>query len=94
MNNKVLNQLYNLNKYILDYTVVHMLALSQVDYGFGLLTLQKTQLNRLDVFQNEGMRAILGWTKGCTKGTAAAAMRHVLGYCTMQERHKPAQVKA
>ena len=67
-----------------------MLVLSQVDYGFGLLTLSKTQLNRLDVIQNEGMRAILG----CTKDTAAAAMRHVLGYCTMQERHKLAQVKA
>ena len=67
-----------------------MLVLSQVDYGFGLLTLSKTQLNRLDVIQNEGMRAILG----CTKDTAAAAMRHGLGYCTMQERHKLAQVKA
>ena len=42
------------------------------------------------IIQNEGMRAILG----CTKDTAAAAMRHVLGYCTMQERHKLAQVKA
>ena len=43
-----------------------MLVLSQVDYGLGLLTLSKTQLARLDVIQNEGMRAILG----CTKDTA------------------------
>ena len=61
-----------------------------VDYGFGLLTLSKTQLQRLDVIQNEGMRAILG----CTKDTAAAAMRYVLGLPAMKERHKLAQVKA
>ena len=67
-----------------------MLVLSQVDYGFGLLTLSKTQLQRLDVIQNEGMRAILG----CTKDTAAAAMRYVLGLPAMKERHKLAQVKA
>ena len=67
-----------------------MLVLSQVDYGFGLWTLSKTQLNRLDVIQNEGMRAILG----CAKDTAAAPMRHALGYGIMQERHKLAQVKA
>ena len=66
-----------------------MLVLSQIDYGFGLLTLSKTQLHRLDFIQNEGMRATLG----CTKDTAAAAMRHVLGYCTMQEIHKLAHVK-
>ena len=67
-----------------------MLVLSQVDYGLGLLTLSKTQLARLDVIQNEGMRAILG----CTKDTAAAAMRYVLGLPAMKERHRLAQVKA
>ena len=67
-----------------------MLVLSQVDYGFGLLTLSKTQLQRLDVIQNEGMRAILG----CTKDTAATAMRYVLGLPAMKEKHKLAQVKA
>lgn len=67
-----------------------MLVLSQVDYGFGMLTLSNTQLGRLDVIQNEGMRTILG----CTKDTSAAAMRYVLGFPTMKERHKLAQVKA
>ena len=67
-----------------------MFVLSQVYYGFGLLTLSKMQLNRLNVIQNEGMRAILG----CTKDTSAATMRYVLGYCAMQERYKLAQVNA
>ena len=67
-----------------------MLVLSQVDYGFGMLTLSNSQLGRLDVIQNEGMRTILG----CTRDTSAAAMRYVLGLPTMKERHKLAQVKA
>ena len=36
------------------------------------------------------MRAILG----CTKDTAAAAMRYVLGYPTMQERHRLAHMRS
>ena len=67
-----------------------LLVLSQVDYGFGLLTLSKTQIARLDVIQNEGMRAILG----CTRDTSTSAMRYVLGLPCMKERHKLAQVKA
>ena len=57
--------------------------LNRVDCGVGLLTLSKTQLNRLDVIQNEGVRTILV----CTKDTTAAAMRYVLVYSAMQERH-------
>ena len=66
------------------------LVLSVVEYGFGLLTLSKSQLGRLEVIQNEAMRAILG----CTKDTSAEAMRYILGFPTMAERHKLAQVKA
>ena len=66
------------------------LVLSVVDYGFGLLTLSKSQLGRLEVIQNEAMRAILG----CTKDTSAEAMQYILGFPTMAERHKLAQVKA
>ena len=66
------------------------LVLSVVENGFGLLTLSKTQLNRLEVIQNEAMRAILG----CTRDTSAEAMRYILGFPTMAERHKLAQVKA
>ena len=36
------------------------LALSVIEYGQGLLTLSTAQLKRLEVIQNEGMRAILG----------------------------------
>ena len=60
------------------------LVLSVVDYGFGLLTLSKTQLERLEVIQNQGMRTILG----CTRDTSCEAMRHLLGLLSMQERHK------
>ena len=66
------------------------LVLSIIDYGYGLLNLSKTQLHRLDVIQNEGMRAILG----CTKDTSAAAMRHILALPNMTERYRLAQVKA
>ena len=70
--------------------MLDMLVLSQIDYGFGILTLSKTQIKRLEVIQNEGMRAVLG----CTRDTSAAAMRHLLGLPNMEERHKLAQVKA
>ena len=50
------------------------LVLSVVDYGFGLQTLSKTQLERLEVIQNQGMRTILG----CTRDTSCEAMRHLL----------------
>ena len=66
------------------------LVLAVVDYGFGLLTLSKAQLNRLEVIQNQGMRTILG----CTRDTSCEAMRHMLGLWSMPERHKLAQVKA
>ena len=41
-------------------------------------------------YTNESMRAILG----CSKDTAAEAMRYLLGFPTMAERHKIAQIKA
>ena len=66
------------------------LVVSVMEYGLGLLTLSKSQLQRLDVIQNEGMRAILG----CTKDTSAEAMRYLLDLPTASERHKLAQVKA
>ena len=40
-----------------------MLVLPQIHYGLGILILYATQLRRLDVIQNESMRAILGCTK-------------------------------
>ena len=66
------------------------LVLSVVEYGLGLLTLSKTQLQRLEVIQNEGMRTILG----CTRDTSAEAMRYLLDFPCADERHKLAQVQA
>ena len=66
------------------------LVLSVIEYGFGLLTLSTAQLNRLEVIQNEAMRAILG----CTRDTSAEAMRYLLNFPTIAERHHIAQVKA
>ena len=68
----------------------HALVLSVIEYGQGLLTLSKAQLDRLEVIQNEGMRAILG----CTKDTSAEAMRHLLDFPPAAKRHKLAQVSA
>ena len=65
------------------------LILSVVNYGFGL-TLSKTQLQRLEVIQNQGMRTI----RGCTQDTSYEAMRHRLGLLSMPERSKKAQVQA
>ncbi len=59
------------------------LVLSVIDYGLGLLTLSATQLQRLDVIQNEGMRSILG----CTRDTSAEAMRYLLDLPPMRNRH-------
>ena len=57
------------------------LILSLIDYGFGLFTLSKTQLQRLEVIQIEGMRTILG----CTLDTLCEAMRHRLDLLSMPE---------
>ena len=65
------------------------LILSVVDYGFGLLTLSKTQLQRLEVIQNQGMRTILR----CTRDTSCKAILHLLGLLSMPERHKKAKYK-
>ena len=65
------------------------LILSVVNYGFGL-TLSKTQLQRLEVIQNQGMRNILG----CTRDTSFEAKRFRLGLLSMPERSKKAQVQA
>ena len=64
------------------------LILLVIDYGFGMLTLSCAQLKRLETIQNEAMRAILG----CTRDTSAEAMRYLLGFQTMAERHKLVKV--
>ena len=67
------------------------LILSVINYGFGLLTLSAAQLKRLESIQNETMGTILC----CTKDTTSSeAIGYLLGFPTMAERHKLAQVKA
>ena len=53
--------------------LLQTLVLFVIEYGFGLLTMSKSQLNRLEVIQNEAMRAI----HGCTRDTSAEAMRYI-----------------
>ena len=60
-----------------------------INHGFGPMSLSEAQFKRLEVIQNEAMRAILG----CTKDTSAEAMRYLLGFPTMAERPRLAQVK-
>ena len=67
-----------------------LVILFQTKYGLGILTLSDTQLNRLEIIQNEGMRTILG----CKKDTSVEAMRYLLDFPTMRERYRMAQVKA
>ena len=66
------------------------LVLSVIEYGLAFVNLSDTQLRRLEVIQNEGMRAILGRTRD----TPAAAMRYALNLPTMATKYKLAQVKA
>ena len=68
----------------------HTLVVSCISYGLGILTLSKTQLQRLERIQNEAMRTILG----CTRDTSVEAMRFVLNFPAMEKRHKFAQVDA
>ena len=72
------------------FILFQALILSVVDYGLGLLTLSKAQLDRLETIQNQGMRTILG----CTRDTSCKAVRHYLGLDNMAVRHKKAQVQA
>ena len=58
------------------------LVLSVIDYGFGLMTLADTHLNRIDSIQNEAM----GIFMGCTRDTSTAAMRHYLDLPTMKKK--------
>ena len=66
------------------------LILAVVNYGLGLLTLSKAQLDRLETIQNQSMRIILG----CTRDTSCETMPHYLGLDSMPERHKKAKVQA
>ena len=44
------------------FLLFQAVVLAVIDYGLGILTLSTTQIKRLDVVQNEGMRVILGCT--------------------------------
>ena len=62
----------------------NMLVISQVDYGFRMLTLSNTQLGR-----HKCMRTILSYTRN----TPASAMWGVFEPRVIKERHKHAQLK-
>ena len=72
------------------FAMMQSLVLSSFDYGLGMLTLSKTQVDRMDTVQNEAMRTVLG----CTRDTPIIAMRYLLDLPSVSVRHKVAQVKA
>ena len=72
------------------FMLLTSLVLSVIDYGLGLVTISKTQLQKLERIQNEAMRTVLG----CTRDTSCAAMRYLLGLTSIEERHRLAQVRA
>ena len=51
-----IRRIYQRVIFILYQTLVQ----SMIDFGFGLLTLFATQLRRIEVVQNEGIRTVLG----------------------------------
>ena len=67
-----------------QFILFQSLVLSEVDYGFGLLSLTNAQLKLLETIQNERMCTILGFTRD----TSSEAMRHILGLPSMAEGHK------
>ena len=71
------------------YRLFQQLVISVIEYGLGLLTVSKSQLERLERIQNAAMRVILG----CTKDTPIICMRHILALPTMTERHRVLQAK-
>jgi ribonuclease HI len=66
------------------------LVFSVIDYALAILTISKTQTERLERIQNEAMRIILG----CTGDTSTRAMRFLLDYPTMQQRVQLCQARA
>ena len=66
------------------------LVVSVIEYRIALVNMSDTKLGRLEVIQNEGMRAVLG----CTRDTSPAAMRCTLSRPTVATIYKLAQVKS
>ena len=66
------------------------LILLVINHGFCLMALSAAKLKILEGIENETMRTILC----CTKATSTEAMRYLLVFPTIAERHKLAQVKA
>lgn len=71
------------------FLLMQLVVLSVIDYGLGILSLSKTQIDRLERVQNAAMRAVLG----CTKDTHVVCMRYILDLASIRVRHKVAQVK-
>ena len=71
------------------YRLFQQLIISVIEYGLGLLTVSKSQLERLERIQNAAMRLILG----CTRDTPIVCMRHILALPPMTDRHRVLQAK-
>jgi hypothetical protein len=60
----------------------HGLVLSVIEYALAILTLNNTQINKLERIQNEAMRIILE----CTRDPSCKAMKYLLDFSTIQNR--------
>jgi ribonuclease HI len=61
-----------------------------IEYALAILTLSRTQFERLERLQNEAMRIVLG----CTRDTACRAMRYLLDIPTMEGRTRICRARA
>ena len=66
------------------------LVLSVIEYALAIMTLSRTQIDRLERLQNEAMWIILA----CTRDTACRAMRYLLDIPTMDDRTRICRVRA
>ncbi|XP_005098851.1 techylectin-5A-like [Aplysia californica] len=68
---------------------MQLVVLSVKDYGLGILSLSKPQIDRLERVQNAAMRTVLG----CTKDTHVVFMRYILDLASIRVRNKVTQAK-
>ncbi|XP_012940510.1 uncharacterized protein LOC106012342 [Aplysia californica] len=61
-------------------------ALRIIDYGLGILSLSKAQIDRLERVHNAAMRVVLGRTKD----THIVCMRYILNLASIKVRHEVA----
>lgn len=72
------------------FLIYYQVVLSVIEYGLGILTLSRSQRERLERIQNEGIRIVLG----CTRDTPIQTMRYMLGLLSISSRHSLTQARS